>query len=434
MQRSAVSAVHHGLGNDEKAVIVTSVLQQHVDDATALAEARNAQARVAYANLQRLHVADHRLLAHLQGLRLAGDEASSFYGGMRGNPSAGGMFVLTARALEQKDGAVDELIAMVQALPETLKGLLSAFGWVDRSLLKGTVAKLLAAGDPFKRMIGVAACGMHRVDPRLVQARLLQDPDPGVRARAYRTAGEIGLLTLASDCAHASRTDDDPEVKYWAAWSAALLGEGDVARKVLDGRGSSTGAHASRSFRLNLQMMPSSAAHRTLQDFARDTGQVRRLIEGSGIAGDPSYVPWLIQRMVEPKTSRLAGEAFTLITGENLGPSALDRPAPEHVESGPTDDPNDPDVDMDPDDGLSWPDLPKIEAWWAANSSRFQAGTRYFMGKPVTREHCIDVLKNGYQRQRILAAHYLCLLEAGTPLFNTSAPAWRQQKQLASMA
>jgi hypothetical protein len=55
------------------------------------------------------------------------------------------------------------------------------------------------------------------------------------------------------------------------------------------------------------------------------------------------------------------------------------------------------------------------------------------MGKPVTREHCIDVLKNGYQRQRILAAHYLCLLDPGTPLFNTSAPAWRQQRLLAAM-
>jgi hypothetical protein len=60
-------------------------------------------------------------------------------------------------------------------------------------------------------------------------------------------------------------------------------------------------------------------------------------------------------------------------------------------------------------------------------------GQRYFMGAPVTWEHCLDVLKHGYQRQRILAAHYLCLLRPGTPLFNTSAPAWRQQRLLAQM-
>jgi len=55
------------------------------------------------------------------------------------------------------------------------------------------------------------------------------------------------------------------------------------------------------------------------------------------------------------------------------------------------------------------------------------------MGQPVTREHGIDVLTNGYQRQRILAAHYLCLLDPGTPPFNTSARAWRQQRLLARM-
>jgi uncharacterized protein (TIGR02270 family) len=88
---------------------------------------------------------------------------------------------------------------------------------------------------------------------------------------------------------------------------------------------------------------------------------------------------------------------------------------------------------MDPDADLRWPDQRKVEQWWAANSSRFQPGQRCFMGAPVTREHCIAVLKNGYQRQRILAAHYLCLLEPGTPLFNTTAPAWRQQRLLAGM-
>jgi uncharacterized protein (TIGR02270 family) len=89
---------------------------------------------------------------------------------------------------------------------------------------------------------------------------------------------------------------------------------------------------------------------------------------------------------------------------------------------------------MDPDDGLPWPDIQKLQKWWAANGSRFQKGTRYFMGAPVTWEHCIDVLENGYQRQRILAAHHLCLLTPSTPLFNTGAPAWRQQRQLAKLS
>jgi hypothetical protein len=43
------------------------------------------------------------------------------------------------------------------------------------------------------------------------------------------------------------------------------------------------------------------------------------------------------------------------------------------------------------------------------------------------------LLKNGFQRQRMAAAIYLCLLKPGTPLFNCAAPAWRQQRLLEKM-
>jgi len=129
----------------------------------------------------------------------------------------------------------------------------------------------------------------------------------------------------------------------------------------------------------------------------------------------------------------VAGEAFSLIAGADLARLGLDRKPPKTFESGPNDDPDDPNVAMDPDEGLPWPDVERVDQWWEAQSSRFPKGIRYFMGVPVTREHCIAVLQNGYQRQRILAAQYLCLLEPGTPLFDTSAPAWRQQRLLAKM-
>jgi hypothetical protein len=55
------------------------------------------------------------------------------------------------------------------------------------------------------------------------------------------------------------------------------------------------------------------------------------------------------------------------------------------------------------------------------------------MGSAPAREHCLQVLKEGYQRQRMAAAEYLCLIAPGTSLFNTRAPAWRQQRWLAKM-
>jgi uncharacterized protein (TIGR02270 family) len=138
--------------------------------------------------------------------------------------------------------------------------------------------------------------------------------------------------------------------------------------------------------------------------------------------------------MANEKTARPAGESFTLITGADLDEEQLQRKPPKEFEPGPNDDPDDPNVEMDEDDGLPWPDIAKIERWWAANEGRFQKGMRYFMGAPLTHEHCVDVLKKGCQRQRIMAAQYLCLLEPGTLLFNTCAPAWRQQRLLTKMA
>ena len=166
---------------------------------------------------------------------------------------------------------------------------------------------------------------------------------------------------------------------------------------------------------------------------ANPWGAVRALIRGIGAAGDPHYVPWLIQQMSDLKLTRLAGESFSLITGLDLAALDLERKPPENDEFGPNDDPDDNNVAMDEDDSLPWPEPDKIAAWWQTHGARFAPGTRYFVGEPPSTAHCRSVLKTGFQRQRIAAAEYLCLLQPGTPLFNVAAPAWRQERLLAQM-
>ena len=131
--------------------------------------------------------------------------------------------------------------------------------------------------------------------------------------------------------------------------------------------------------------------------------------------------------------ARLAGESFSFITGLDLADLDLETEPPKNFRSGPTDNPEDDNVAMDEDDGLPWPDPEKIQAWWDVNHLRFEPRVRYFMGERVSVEHCKQVLRKGFQRQRVAAAEYLCLLIPGTPLFPTSAPAWRQQRWLRQM-
>ena len=415
-------------------MILPAVVQQHVDDAGSLASSRLSLVEAPHVTLNRLGEFDRRLTAHLAGLELSGDEGWAFCEAALETPSPGVVFTVAVRALLERDELrLVRTLALAQAVPETSPGLLAAFEWVDRARLQGIVASLLRAQEGVRRMVGVSACATHRVDPGLPSGELLHDDDPMVRSRSLRAAGELGLTAVRPSCVVAL-TSEDEDCRFWAAWSGVLLGDRDRGLDALARGALAPGRHRAKAFRLSLQVMGASAAHGVLQQLARNPQGARRLIQGSGIVGDAAYVPWLIQKMGDLPTARLAGEAFSTLVGVHLGQASLDKPAPENFESGPNDDPDDPNVEMDPDDGLPWPDVARIEKWWKANSSRFAAGTRYFMGAPLTREHCVQILKTGYQRQRILAAHYLCLLTPGTPLFNTSAPARRQQALLAQMS
>jgi uncharacterized protein (TIGR02270 family) len=414
--------------------IVPTIVRQHAEEAAFLYSLCTSLRHAPHVRLGRLADFDERLAAHLDGLSVAGRRAWPFCEAALETGAAGAYFTLMVRAVEEKDAErIDRCFALAEAVPKARAGLISALGWLPRQQLQGMVVSLLAAREPLKRLAAVAACAMHRIDPGLVSSRRLHDSDPIVRARGLRTAGEIGCDEARSDVAHAI-DDADAECRFWAAWSCALLGvDASGALDVLMDVGLRDGPHRARAFRLALQTMEVPKAHSWLREIATDSDKTRRLIEGSGISGDPAYVSWLIGHMANPATARLAAESFTLITGADLDALRLEGKRPEDVASVPNDNPDDPSVDTDLDDGLPWPDARKIDQWWKVNESRFRKGTRYFMGSPVTRERCVEVLKNGYQRQRVLAAHYLCLLEPGTPLFNTSAPAWRQQRWLAKM-
>jgi uncharacterized protein (TIGR02270 family) len=376
---------------------------------------------------------DERLAAHLDGVSVAGDFGARLADAALESPGTGEVFVATVGAIQAGNPAgLDRLFSLVEAVPDAQKGLTSAFGWVSAETLKGTASALLHHAVPFRKCVGIAACAMHRVDPGAVLNAAISSPDAPLRARALRCAGEVDRRELLPACVEHLR-DEDPACAFWAAWSAVLLGDRGQALESLRSLCMSSGPHQERGLRLVLKTLSVQDAHSLLKALAPHPGNQRTLIHGAGIAGDPSYVPWLIKQMADDKLTRLAGESFSFITGLDLAYLDLERKPPEGVELGPTDNPEDEDVGMDLDDSLPWPDPAKIQKWWDANQSHFHPGVRYFMGEPPSWEHCLDVLKNGYQRQRIAAAEYRCLLRPGTPLFNTSAPAWRQKRWLAKM-
>jgi uncharacterized protein (TIGR02270 family) len=412
---------------------VAIVVQQHAEESAILRNTRSVLTSAPHVKLHQLRRLDDRIAAHLDGVAVAGDFGWKLCEAGLEDPSKGTVFAATERAIEDKNlPALNKLLALAEALPEAQPGLISAFGWASAQFLQGTIKSLLAASNPFQRQVGIAACVMHQVDPGAALAAAVVDADASLRARALRVAGETGRRDLLPACIKALADKDTP-CQFWAAYATALLGEQGKAKDVLQTFVARPGPFRVRALQLLLKFIAVPQANELLKGLARDPANIRLLIQGACIAGDPYYVPWLIKQMADLKLTRLAGESFTFITGLDLSYLDLDRKPPENVEFGPNDNPDDPDVAMDEDDSLPWPDPVKIQAWWDANKSRFTDGTRYFMSEPVTRAHCVQVLKEGYQRQRMAAALYLCLLQPGTKLFPTKAPAWRQQRWLAAL-
>jgi uncharacterized protein (TIGR02270 family) len=425
--------LHHLDVKRNSPVIVPVVISQHAEDAAVLHSIRTTLTAAPHVKLKHIRRFDDRVAAHLDGLSVAGEQGWPMIDAALATPSPGAVFAAAITAIESKSTErLNRLYALAEAVPEAQRGLTAAIAWVEQEQLRGIVIGLLASPNSFLRLLGIAACAMHRVDPGKARDAALEGPASALRARGLRAAGELGRRDLLPACLGLLKAED-PESRFWAAWSAVVLGNRGAGLAAVKAFGEAPGSFRSRAFRLALQAMDQDEAQEWLRGMAQNPENLRLLIQGSGIAGDPTYVPWLIQHMTDLKTARLAGEAFSLITGLDLAYLDLERKPPEQGGAGPNDDPGDPNVDMDTDDGLPWPDPERISRWWEANGGRFEPGKRYFLGATLTREQCLRALKEGFQRQRILAAHYLCLLEPGTVLFEWRAPAARQQRLLANM-
>ncbi len=276
-------------------------------------------------------------------------------------PGAGEVFVATVRAIENQDAArLDKLLAIAEALPSS-QGRAALSLRMDERGGRGVAKPLLESAQPWRQEVGLAACAMHAVDPGLALARALRDDDVRLRARALRVAGRCGRRDLVNACV-AALADEEDRCAFEAARSGLLLGDRAESLRSLKALAIGEGGMMPMNFLALrvLKVVSPEDAQTMLAALGDDPTQIRTLIRGIAIAGDPHYVPWLIAQMEDLKLARLLGEAFSFITGLDLANLDLDRKPPEGVDFGPNDDPDDADVAMDEDDSLPWPDPSKI--------------------------------------------------------------------------
>lgn len=409
---------------------ILQIVSRHVEDAADLWSTRSMLIRAPHVKLKHIDRFDERIAAHLDGIAVAGEAGWQCCETALASAGAGALFTSTVRAIEDANEAgIDMLLSIAETLPEARKGLVAAFGWVGAGRLKGVVKALLESGSHFRRMVGIACCAMHRVDPGSHLEAAVISAEPLLRARALRVAGDLGRDDLLANCL-ASLDDQDAECRFWAAWSGVLLGDRGSALAKLVESGRQPTMSSRNPLQLAVMAMELRDVHTLLAHISKDLGHGRHLVRGVAAAGDPSYVPWLIGLMADLRLARLAGEAFSWISGADLAWLDLERKPPENVQEGPNEDPGDNDIVLEEDFGLPWPDAEKVARWWEENAHRFQNGSRYFVGAPPSGSHCVEVLKNGIQRQRVAAAYWRAISRTDRIVFDCAAPSWRQRRWL----
>ncbi|MBV6471037.1 MAG: hypothetical protein NBKEAIPA_02964 [Nitrospirae bacterium] len=408
------------------APIIVSIVSQHAEEAAFLWLLRNNAVHAPHYALKDLAKLDDRIEAHLDGLRIAGDAGWEFCREGLGQREPGEVFAAAVLAFESGDGnRINEVLSVGGASMELSRGLVSALGWIPFAQASPHIQRLLTAESSIQRQIGIAASAVHRQDPGAALLDSLSATDLSLKARSLKAVGELGRNDLLP-VVKSNLNSEDPTSRFWAAWSGALLGE-PSAIPVLQRLAEQGGERAESACAMALRRMPLQAAHEWQRELAGRPETLRMAVQGLGVIGDPAGIPWLIERMAKPEVARVAGESFTMITGTDLAYEDLEGEKPEGFEAGPTENPEDENIEIDPDEDLPWPNPQLVERWWASHRLGFTNGTRYLLGKPMTVDWFNEVLRTGKQRQRTAAAIELSMREPGRPLFNTSAPGFRQQ-------
>jgi len=419
---------------NRSARVIQTVVSQHAEETAFLWLLRDAAVGQPHYSLADLAKLDNRVEAHIDGLRVAGDDGWDILRKqLEDKPEPGEVFAAAVLAFESnKDDRVGFVIKFGTTSVEASRGLVSALGWLAYDRAEKVIQRLLEAETPAVRRVGIAASAVHRQNPRRALDNALAHADPSLRSRALRAVGELGLVDYLPTT-RKNLTSENASCRFWAAWTLALVSGDKDAIAQLQVVAESESPYREKAVQMVTRRLEPSAAKMWQRKLSQNPKLVRLATIGAGVLGDPDAVPVLIERMRNPEFARVAGEAFTMITGVDIAYQDLDANKQEGFESGPTDNPKDEDVSMDADENLPWPQPEAIQNWWTKHQGQFSKGTRHLLGKPISPEWLYQVLREGRQRQRAAAALEIALRQRGTKLFEVRAPGFRQQKILAEL-
>lgn len=337
---------------------------------------------------------------------------------------AGEAFVAAVVAFRSLDvGKIQQIVELGASDRECFIGVASALGWLPGRLIHSWIKKFLTSKDFNHKYLAITVCSLRREDPREYLTNIFHRQDclahDKLYARSLRLIGELKRRDLAFALPIAMKSSK-PEVVFWALWSAVLLGDHsrlyELQQFVIN-----AGPYQSKAIDLAFRVLSVDEARKWISLLAKDTSQTRNLIKATANLGDPQAINWLITQMRVPTLSRLAGEAFSVITGIDLEEHNLSLDQLPDLEDYMPAEESESYQGMDEDERLPFPNVDKVAAVWQRYQHRFTPSQRYFRGKVPSQEHLNEVYLSGNQRMRSAAALEIGLLDASHFLMNSAA-------------
>lgn len=394
--------------------------ERMVDDASFLWLLRSLAVNRSNYYLEDVGALDNRIQAQLDGLMSSPEQSWDLCVAALELQQPGEMFTASVIAFRSLD--VKKIQYVVEAASANLfvsAGLISAMAWLPDRLVHPWIRKFLTSKDLNHKYFAVAACSLRREDPGELLSKMLARDDcvqhHVLYARLLRLVGELKRLDLREYLAPAMASENT-DVRFWAVWSAVMLGDRTASAQLKPFVMQQSELQV-RAVELAFRVLSIEDGRQWIGLLAKTPANLRCAIHAAGVFGDPQAVAWLIQQMYAPISTRIAGEAFSTITGLDLEgyKLALDE-LPDLDELLPEDQSES--VDLDDDEYLPFPDMDKVSAVWQKYSQRFVPGQRYFMGKTVSAEYLAHIYAVGNQRQRRAAALELCMLQPSQCLLN----------------
>lgn len=307
----------------------------------------------------------------------------------------------------RREAAIDALAA---AGGPALAALGRAFALHPSAETTQALLERCPALPPAARRVVLEACARTDADPGACLESALRGPEPATLAaglevarRQKRLAPELVDQLLSGTDAAAAEAALRCGLRLGApkAWSVAL------AR----GRAPNPPAEALPW----LAIGGAADDQRRLLELATDPETRRGALPALGVAGRVSGAELCLDLMKDEWSARLAGEAFSAITGLAIAGELADTEAVDPYDEIPPD--AEPSAEPPPEPwgegALVCPDREAVARWWMAERGRFAPDKRYLAGVPASAGRAVALLGSAPMRGRPALALEVCARSGG---------------------